>query len=202
MRDGEWKRREGPKLESVYLPGKTCLRLGSGAIGQELVGRLEGLGVGVSALRRSPSKDNKVKQYGRDERHEALEADVVIVSLPATPETKLLLDKRAFSATKQGVILVNVGRGEVIDETALYEALTSGKVSGAGLDVWWNYPKDEEGVTPAKVPLHELPQVVMSPHRAAQYEAWGLTSFRDVAKTRNAVAEGESRNEVDPATGY
>ncbi len=206
LKQGDWRPRYEDALESVFLPGKTCLLLGYGAIGKAVETRVRGLEMRVSALRREPQKDSEVKQYGPDELHEALgEADAVVVSLPSTPQTKNLLDEVAFRALKPGAILVNVGRGDVVDQHALYEALKSGHLFAAGLDVWWNYPKDEAErahTLPADAPLHELPNLVMSPHRANQVRGWELASLKDVAQTLNALARGEERNRVDPSKGY
>lgn len=205
MREGSWKPYKGGGLESVFLPGKTCLLLGYGAIGKETEWRLQGLGMKTSALRRHPQNEGNTKEYSPDQLHQALsDADAVVISLPSTPETKGMLDKAAFAAMKQGSLLVNVGRGDVIVQQALYDALTSGKLLSAGIDVWWNYPeaRDTEQVFPADVPLHELPNLIMSPHRAASYEASQAVSFNDVIKTLEAIQRGESRNRVDPDKGY
>lgn len=206
LRQGDWRPRYDDTFESVFLPGKTCLLLGYGAIGRKVETRVRGLGMSVSALRREPNKGGEMKEYGPDELHEALAAaDAVVVSLPSTPQTKKMLDETAFEALKPGSILVNVGRGDVIDEQALYNALKSGHVFAAGLDVWWNYPKEEADrahTFPADAPLHELPNVVMSPHRANQVQGWELASLRDVAQTLNALVSGEERNRVEPSKGY
>lgn len=206
LREGDWRPRHDDAFESVFLPGKTCLLLGYGAIGREVETRVRGLGMQVSALRREPNRDDEVKQYGPDDLHEALgAADVVVVSLPSTPRTKNLLDEAAFKALKPGGILINVGRGDVIDQHALYDALKSRHLFAAGLDVWWTYPKDEADrahTFPADAPLFELPNIVMSPHRANQVQGWERESLKDVARTLNALVKGEERNRVDPERGY
>ncbi len=100
----------------------------------------------------------------------------LIICLPLTPETEGLIGKAELAALQPNAILVNVGRGPVVDEHALYDALVDGTLHGAGLDVWFNYPPDEaaRAHTPAaNVPLHELDNIVMSPHRA------GLTRDTD-----------------------
>ena len=206
LRQGDWRPGDDDNFLSMFLPGKTCLLLGYGAIGKEVEARVRGLGMTVSAYRRSPSEDSDIKEYGPDELHSALgEADVVIVSLPSTPETKNLLDEAAIQTMKPGGIVVNVGRGDVIDQHALYDALKSGHLFGAGIDVWWNYPEGEEArahTYPSEVPLHELENVVMSPHRANQAQDWQLASLKDVSKTLNAIAKGKTRNLVEVERGY
>jgi len=97
--------------------------------------------------------------YAVRDLHQALrEADYVVVSLPGTPETHRLLDAGAFSAMRSGAYFVNVGRGKAVDEEALVEALESGHLSGAALDVFEEEPLPEES------PLWDLENVIVSPH--------------------------------------
>jgi phosphoglycerate dehydrogenase-like enzyme len=205
FRKGDWRQRYD-RLDSLYLSGKTCLLLGYGAIGKKLAPVLQSLGMDISVLKRHAVQENNLKVYTTEQLHEALaNADVVLCSLPETPETINLLDKAAFAAMKQNSILVNVGRGKVIDQHALYDALKSNHLLAAGLDVWWNYPKNTEArahTLPADAPLHELPNIIMSPHRANQTLGEEQTRLEDIAKTINAIAKGETRNLVDVERGY
>lgn len=206
LRQGDWTQGGSEHPESLFLEGKRCLLLGYGAIGRAIEPRVRGLGMEVSAYRRNPEPDAELRVYGPDELREALaQAEVVIVSLPSTPATRNLLDEAALAALKPGGVVVNVGRGDVIDERALYRALESRHLFGAGLDVWWRYPRDAEArsaTLPAEAPFHELDNVVLSPHRANEVHGWEEASFRDVAETLRALARGESRNRVDPEAGY
>jgi phosphoglycerate dehydrogenase-like enzyme len=94
-----------------------------------------------------------------EELHDALsEADYVVATLPGTPETHHLIDAEAFGKMKQGAYFVNIGRGSVVDESALVEALGDGRLSGAALDVFETEP------LPAESPLWELENVILSPH--------------------------------------
>lgn len=205
LRKGDWRQRYD-RLESLFLEGKTCLLLGYGAIGKKLVGMLQALGMRVGILKRTKSENHNVQVYTTSQLHEALaNADVIICSLPETPETLNLLDKAAFATMKPGSILVNVGRGKVIDQYALYDALKSNHLLAAGIDVWWNYPKDKEAranTLPSDAPLHELPNIVMSPHRANQTAGEEQVRLEDIAKTVKAIVKGETRNLVDVQQGY
>jgi phosphoglycerate dehydrogenase-like enzyme len=97
--------------------------------------------------------------YATRDLHQALrEADYVVAALPETPETQRLLNAEAIGAMKQGAYFVNVGRGKVVHEGALVEALKSGRLAGAALDVF------EEEPLPEDSPLWELENVVVSPH--------------------------------------
>ncbi len=100
--------------------------------------------------------------FGRDDMFDALsEADCVVLCCPHTPETENLIDARAFNVMKDGVVFVNISRGPVVVEDALYGALTSGKIGFAGLDVFRTEPLPEES------PFWDLPNVLVSPHSAS-----------------------------------
>lgn len=212
LRKGNWQQRYN-RLESFSLENKTCLLLGYGAIGKKLVGMLQNLGMNISILKRTHKAEGEQGGGGKREKvflpHQLLEAlsqaDVMICSLPETPETVNLLDKAAFAAMKPNSILVNVGRGKVIDQYALYDSLKSNHLLAAGIDVWWNYPESKEAranTLPSDAPLHELPNIIMSPHRANQTMGEEEARLEDIAKTINAIAKGEVRNLVDVEKGY
>lgn len=206
LRRGDWGARSGP--ESVHLAGGEALLLGYGAIGRALVPMLRGVGMEVVALRRRPDASAESPlEVGRDDLHDALgRARAVIVTLPATEATSGMLDEAAFDAVRPGTLLVNVGRGGVIDEDALWNALERGRLAGVGLDVWWRYPDGEEArraTLPSKRPFHLHPDVVLSPHRANAVAGWREASARDVLETIARLASGgEERNRVDVQAGY
>ena len=104
---------------------------------------------------------------------------------------------------RPGAVLVNVGRGPVVDAAALYDALANGRLHAAGLDVWWSYPrKGEERTEPAPVPLHELPNVVMSPHRGGHCDRTDELRADALADLLNRLARGDDVRRVDPRRGY
>jgi phosphoglycerate dehydrogenase-like enzyme len=104
-----------------------------------------------------------------------------------------------------GAIVVNVARGPIVDEAALFEDLRSGRLR-AGLDVWYKYPKKEKDRTntpPSAHPFHELDNVVMTPHMAEESDDTELLRVTDLAKMLNAAAGGEALpNRIDPDRGY
>jgi len=206
LRRGDWGDRQNPE-RSRHLAGGEALLLGFGAIGRQLAPLLRGLGMRVTALRRRPGREEAgVRLIGAADLPAALaRADAVIVSLPATPNTVGLLDRAALARLRPGALVVNVGRGTVIDEDALYDALANGRLAGAGLDVWWRYPDGPEaqGATPpATHPFWELPNVVLSPHRADATDASERARVTDVCATLWAIAEGRERSRVDVEAGY
>lgn len=205
MRRGDWGDDEDERYLGVQLAGKVALLLGYGSIGQALRPLLEALGMEVRAYRRRPEPDADIRQYGEEQLHEALaDADAVLVSLPHTPATSGLLGEEELALLKPTAVVVNVGRGPLIDERALYQALAEERIMGAGIDVWYRYPKEgvRTGVFPSEYPFHELPNVVMSPHRGNDVLDWPLAAAEDVVKTLTVLAQGEERNVVDLRSGY
>ncbi|HZC18094.1 MAG TPA: D-2-hydroxyacid dehydrogenase, partial [Rubrobacteraceae bacterium] len=141
--------------------------VGTGSIGRAVAVRARPFSVRLVGVKRTVHEDDAAwgyadELYATQDLQAALrEANYVVVTLPGTPEAHHLLDAEAFSAMKEGAYLVNVGRGEVVDEGALVEALKSGHLSGAALDVF------EEEPLPEGSPLWDLKNVIISPHSAA-----------------------------------
>jgi phosphoglycerate dehydrogenase-like enzyme len=146
------------------LEGKTLCIVGMGNIGRAIAERVRPFGTRIVGVKRTVREDDPAwrhadELYSTDRLRDALgEADYVAITLPGTPETHHLVDAGAISAMKPGAYFVNVGRGTVVDEGALVEALESGRLSGAALDVFEVEPLPEES------PLWELPNVIVSPH--------------------------------------
>jgi phosphoglycerate dehydrogenase-like enzyme len=146
------------------LEGKTLCIVGMGNIGSAIAERVRPFGTRVVGVKRTVREDDPAwryadRLYSTDRLHDALgEADYVAVTLPGTPETQHLVNAGAIGAMKLGAYFVNVGRGTVVDEGALVEALENGHLSGAALDVFEVEPLPEESS------LWELPNVVVSPH--------------------------------------
>jgi phosphoglycerate dehydrogenase-like enzyme len=114
-------------------------------------------------------------------------------------------EEELFSLPK-GAIVVNIARGEILQEKALYDSLISGKVGAAGLDVWYEYPESEEerrNTPPSKYPFHQLDNVVMSPHRAGGWTQSEKQRMEHLAYMLNRAARGEPlENLVDLERGY
>jgi phosphoglycerate dehydrogenase-like enzyme len=146
------------------LEGKTLCIVGMGNIGGAIAERVRPFGTRVVGVKRTVREDDPAwrhadELYPTDRLHDALgEADYVAITLPGTPETRHLVDAGALEAVKPGAYLVNVGRGTVVDEEALVEALRDGRLSGAALDVFEVEP------LPRESPLWELEGVIISPH--------------------------------------
>lgn len=212
LRRGDWTLRHNP-LAVTILHGRTVLILGYGAIGQRVAQVCQALEMRVLAVRRQPAAQDQqvgdVAVFGPDALPNLLpQADVLMVTLPLTEETSGLIGAAELASLPPGALLVNVGRGPVVDEAALYQALRSGRLGAAGLDVWYVYPESEAArsyTLPSTYPLHELDNVVLSPHCGG-----GLGTpytererLRHLALLLNAAARGEAvPNRVDLASGY
>lgn len=171
--------------DALELAGRTIAILGLGASGRELARRASGFGmrvIGVDVVAVSMTELAAIgveRCEGIELMHEVLaEADVVSLHLPLNKGTRHLLDSGAFRAMKAGTIVVNVARGQLIDEVALVDALRTGHLGGAGLDVFEVEP------LPLDSPLLGMPNVVLTPHWAAATRA---TMARRAQITTNNV---------------
>jgi phosphoglycerate dehydrogenase-like enzyme len=140
------------------LCGRTVGLVGAGAVASRLVGPLEGLGARVIYADRRERPNLGIERHDLDYLLEA--SDVVSLHLPLTPETEGLIDQRALARMKPAAVLINTARGGLVEETALVEALTSGRLLAAGLDVLAEEPP------PPDHPLLSLDNVVLTPHVA------------------------------------
>lgn len=146
------------------LHGKTVGIIGAGRIGST-VGRVLQHGLGCKIIYNDIKRNDYIEQDCGASFEENLEkllgaSDIVSLHVPLLPSTKHLINKKTLSLMKHGSCLINTARGGVVDEQALYEALKSGKISGAGLDVFENEPKPFEG-------LFSLENVIFTPHTAS-----------------------------------
>jgi D-3-phosphoglycerate dehydrogenase / 2-oxoglutarate reductase len=153
MRTGNWLRDDG-----MQLTGKTLGLIGFGGIAAEVARIALGSGMRVIAWNRSPKKHPKVEFVELDEL--LSESDVVSIHLLLNDETRGLVSRACIEAMKPGVILVNTARGAIVDEEAMMDALKSGQIRHAGLDVFNIEP------LPIDHPLTKLPNVTLSAHSA------------------------------------
>ncbi|HVW77365.1 MAG TPA: phosphoglycerate dehydrogenase [Alloacidobacterium sp.] len=161
VRRGEW-----PKPRGLGLYGRTLGLIGFGAIGQGIARRAKGCGMTILAydppiaakggITEGPLADTEFVELDRL----IAESDVVCVACNLTPENRHIIHLGRLKAMKSDAILVNVGRGPLVDEAALADALASGEIAGAGLDVFEIEP------LPADSPLRTLPNVVLGSHNA------------------------------------
>ena len=211
LRQADWRPRYMPDT-AVLLTGKTALILGYGNIGRALAKYLRAFDMKILATRYSIDLhqiEDGVDIYPSVALRSLLpKADFLVIALPHTPGTEGLLGENELALLPKDAVLVNIGRGAIIDQKALYEALKQCRIAGAGIDVWYNYPKDEDArahTLPADHPFHELDNIVMSPHRAGGLNTDDTERLRmfHLAMLLNAEARGEEMpNRVDRVKGY
>ncbi|TFG27691.1 hypothetical protein EU528_12415 [Candidatus Thorarchaeota archaeon] len=209
IRKGDWKFAFGGPNPNIEIRNKTCLILGLGSIGSEIAKRLRGFDVRIYAATRSGNSnhaDLAEKLVMIDDVRPLVEkADFVILSLPHTPESEGLVDEKFISWMRPNSILVNVSRGPIIKEEALFNALRNNKIRGAGIDVWWRYPKKwrGKGSPPTDMPFQDLDNLVASPHRAGYSENTEHEYFQFAGENILRYIRGETPfNVIDPMRGY
>lgn len=210
FRAHDWRPRYAPN-PALLLKDKTALILGYGSIGQDVARTCAAIGMRVLATRRNLD-GNAARQPGAeihppDALHRLLpQANVLIITLPLTPETNGVIGAAELDQLPDDAIVINVGRGPIVDQRALYHALKEGRLHSAGIDVWYNYPPDEEtraNTPPADVPFHELDNIVMSPHRGGGAKEIEIYRMQHIADFLNAAADGSPLpNKIDLERGY
>ncbi|MDE3007326.1 MAG: D-2-hydroxyacid dehydrogenase [Gemmatimonadota bacterium] len=183
---GESQRRREWSTDPFYVAGAPLRELSSmtvgivgfGGIGREVARRVASLGARVIAVKRNPARPgeanlepvagggvlgSRIEMVWGESGLDAVyrECDAIVVAAPDTPETRGMIDERAFGRMKPGAIVLNVARGRLVDEDALIVALTEGRIRGAGLDVFTREP------LPSESPLWGFPSVVITPHVSA-----------------------------------
>lgn len=183
LREHTWKR---SSFSGTEIFGKTVGVVGLGRIGQLVAQRLSAFGTHLIAYDPyvSPARAAQlgIELLTLDEL--LARADFISVHLPKTPETAGLIGKDALAKTKPGVVIVNAARGGLVDEAALADAVRSGHVRAAGLDVFSKEPCTDS-------PLFELPQVVVTPHLGASTEEAQDRAGTDVAASVKLALAGE-----------
>jgi phosphoglycerate dehydrogenase-like enzyme len=180
--------------------GSTVGIVGFGRVGREVARRAAAFGCRVIAANRSPRPPEAgvERVYPLSELDDLLAAcDFVVLSTALGPETERLIDERRLALMKQSAFLINIARGSVIDEDAVYAALRDGGIGGAALDVWWQYPNAAEPERrPSRHPFHELPNVVMTPHCSGWTAGMVARRWAEVAGNINRFVRGEPLDNV------
>ena len=210
FREHDWRSRYDG-APTMLLDGKTAIILGFGAIGSRIATACHALGMNVHAVRKhvDPTSTSSIQLHSLDELPNLLPlADVFFIALPLTAETEGLIGAAAIENLPPSCVLVNIARGAIVDEGALYLALKEQRIAAAGIDVWYHYPSTAESranTPPSRYPFHELDNVVMSPHRGGAFRLEELERRRmaDLADTLNAIARSEAiPHRVDIRAGY
>jgi len=175
------------------LAGKTLVIVGYGRIGRALAQRARAFDMTVLATRRDLSMpDGLVELHGPAALHQLLaRADYVAITASLSAETRGLIGERELALMKPTALLINVARGEIVDEDALYRALSARTIAGAALDVWYRYPTAAGETFPGHRPFHELPNVLMTPHVSGWTEGMLDARARLIAGNIARAGRGE-----------
>jgi phosphoglycerate dehydrogenase-like enzyme len=191
---------------SIILKGKIALFLGYGSIGMHVGKILKDIGLQVFGIKRKPIQDKSVNVFPIESLPDLLpQTDILIISMPLTPDNEGLIGDIELNLLPQGAILINGGRGSVVDQKALYQKLKSGHIGGAGLDVWYNYPgheNDRSNTNPADFPFHELSNIVMSPHRGGGAKETEKHTMIALANSLNTAIKNEPIPHLVNKDGY
>ncbi len=176
------------------IAGQTVAIIGTGRIGRAVAQRCKAIGARIIGINRSPITDPLYdERFGFDRLDEALaRADFAVVSCALVPETRGLIDERQLAAMKPSGVIINLARGPVIDEAALYQALASKRIGGAVIDTWYRYPTAEDrNPRPSAFPFHELHNVLMTPHVSAWTTGMLDRRWGQIAGNLDRFARGE-----------
>jgi phosphoglycerate dehydrogenase-like enzyme len=187
-----------------WLPERNVAIIGYGEIGRECAQLAKAMGAHILATRRRPelldSDGILDRAYPLTGLHDMLrDADYVVAAAPNTPETRHMISDAEFAAMKESAVIINVGRGTVIDEMALVRALEDGQIAGAALDVF-----EHEPLSPVS-PLWDLPNVLISPHctdRTRDPDWLDLAMKRFVTNFHHFVKGEPLEFVVDKKAGY
>jgi phosphoglycerate dehydrogenase-like enzyme len=207
MTEGKW--RLGDEFAaSLPLRARRIGLLGYGHVNRKVHKFLSGFDVSFSMLRRkSGDKISGVKNYLQDQKDDFFrDNDIIIIAVPLTEHTKSFVGERELELLGPNGLIVNIGRGEVVKEEGLYYALNNKTISGAAIDVWYNYrPEEEESGRkyPFSFPFNELDNIILSPHRAASPLS-DLKRWDEVIENISRISSGRDDllNVVDTAEGY
>lgn len=197
------------------IRGKTVAIIGIGSIGSALGRLLQPFGVNLIGVKRtSPEVGRDYPPFAmvtNDPLSAANEADIAVVTLPLTADSRGLIGAEFLRIFGNGLI-VNVGRGEVIEEEALYHALRDGTIAGAAIDTWYQYPTEADSARsnspssptyPSRFPFHELPNVLLSPHVGGYTAQATIGMVRDaVREVRGFIDTGRFTLPLDLTAGY
>jgi len=195
---GRWE-----PFDIVEVTGQTVGILGYGDIGRAVATRVRSMGMRVLAVKRhGPSLynvDPLVQQiYPPAERIEMIkQSDYIVAAAPLTDETRGLIGEQEFQAMKPNAVVINLGRGPVIDEAAMVKALTEGRIKGAGLDVFDTEP------LPDGHPFYSLENVLLSPHCADHTADWTHQAMLFFLAQFERFTSGKTlENVVEKRQGY
>ena len=195
LRRGEWygSHLSGPRHAELY--GQTLGIVGYGRIGREVATRARAFGMNVVACSRTPrAGDGLVECVEPMAKLDAMLArsDFVLLAIPLETSTAGLISRERLAKMKPAAFIINVARGALIDESALYEACRERRIGGAAIDTWYRYPaQGETHGEPSSLPFRDLDNVIMTPHGSGWTEGLRPRRCRLIAQNLDRLARGE-----------
>jgi phosphoglycerate dehydrogenase-like enzyme len=200
--DSQWAPGVPPPPVWPELSGRTLGILGYGGIGQEVARRARAFNMRVCAIRRNLGQsagDDLALLGDLHSLDEVLRrSDYLAITLPLGPETQGLIGAKQLRLMKPTAVLINVSRAQIIDEDALYEALSEQRIGGAALDVWYRYPSVAGPMLPSRRAFHELPNVLMTPHVSGWTDGMLEARAALIAENIRRTARGERPDNLVP----
>jgi len=201
FRRGSWQYL-GPPAGPFHgeVRGQTVGFIGYGHIAREAAQRTAACGMRNIAVTRRPIATPPPLGWlaGIDALDDLLaESDYVVVSCPLTEATRDLINAASLARMKSTAVLINVARGAIVNEEALYQALLEQRIGGAVIDVWYQYPsQDDPNPRPSRFPFHELDNLIMTPHVSTWTEAHLARRWDGVAANLDRLSRGEALQNV------
>lgn len=212
LRNGDWnkikKEEKNSEIQySSYVSNKTIGFIGYGNIGKNIARLMKGFNPKIMAIVSDKTREyDEVDFIGdsNDLDYVLENSDYIIVAAALTEETRGMLNKVNLMKMKKTAYIINISRGRVIDEEGLYYVLENRLIAGAGIDTWYNYPKEPLDITypSKKYDFHKLSNIIISPHRAAQIE--GEFTYLDdaVENIKEYNKEKNYKNRLNIKKGY
>lgn len=195
LRQGEWRYFAGrPGALRTELSSQTLGLVGFGHIAKALAHRAKAFGMQVIVANRSAVESPEVdKSFLLEDLNDFMATcDCVVVTLPLADNTRSLIDSKALSCMRTQAILVNVGRGAVVDEAALFESLKEHRIGGAIIDTWYQYPSAENPTcAPSQFDFASLQNVLMTPHMSGWTEGTVQRRQQTIANNINRLSSGQ-----------
>ena len=197
FRTGSWRMsgRFGAPIHDEIM-GKALGIVGLGRIGLATASRAKALGMTVLACTRTipspaPASVDAFMPWREIDEFLTL-CDYVVIACALTPQTTGLMNAARFSRMKKASVIINVARGEVVDEDALFDALKRKVIAGGVIDAWYRYPSEDDlNLPPSKHPFHELKNVIMTPHSSAWTHGMLDRRWTQIAENLDRLQRGE-----------
>ncbi len=205
LRQGAWRAGfVGGTPSHGELMGKSVGLVGYGHIGRAVATRAKAFGMQVAAVTRTPGNPDDCVDHIAGMDHLGTlcgEADFIVVACPLTEDTRGLIGPAEFRLMQDHAVLINVARGAVVDEDALFAACSTGTIGGAVIDVWYQYPDHADSVQlPSRHAFHALDNVVMTPHASGWTRELVARRWAVIADNLDRLAKGEPLRNVVQAS--